>query len=98
MLLSPNFSLFRMVHLAFLYAYVLNAENAGWIQAQFPWIVVSIFPYVILDLHQKQVRHWKDFEIWSRNNMEILHLVFVFLQLKRHIHKQPVTYMTYALF
>jgi hypothetical protein len=29
-------------------------------QAKFPWIVVSIFPFIsILDLHEKYVHHWK---------------------------------------
>ncbi len=43
---------------------VLYAANVGWMQAQFPWIVLSVSLYIIiLDVQRKQVNYWKEHEI-----------------------------------
>jgi hypothetical protein len=69
-----------MVEIAVAENWVLYAENAVWMQAQFRWIVLFIFLYIILDLQQKQCHNWKEHKFLSMNNINISHLVFIWMR------------------
>jgi hypothetical protein len=84
--LDQNFTLFRMGDIAFLQVESnmlkcrVNARKASVNSCE------SIFQYIILDLHQKQVHHWKEHGIliWKQNFVPIYFYLYAISALEKH--------------
>ncbi len=60
---DPGFNALSNGALGFHASWVLTAENGGWMQDPFPWIVISIILYIIFNSQQNQVHLWKEHKI-----------------------------------